>query len=71
MKKEFKTMGFLTLSNLGGIEIEINDTGEYVRYRYYGHIGERPCRIDYTNDGRCYFRFYGRRYYLDMFMSVN
>lgn len=71
MKKEFKTMGVLALSNLGGIEIEINNTGEYVRYRYYGEIGQRPCKIDYTNDGRGYFRINSRRYYLDMFMSVN
>ena len=65
---DFKAMGFLTLSNLGGVEIEINDTGECVRYRYYGKIGQRPCQIHYTNTGRAYFRAIKRRFYLDDFM---
>ena len=67
---DFKAMGFLTLSNLGGIEIEINDTCEFVRYKYFGKIGQRPCQIHYTNAGRAYFRAIKRRFYLDEFMRI-
>ena len=70
MEKDFKPHAYLTLTNLGGIEIEINDTNESVRYRYYGNVGRKPCKISYTNKGRAYFRVYGRRYYLDEFMRV-
>ena len=71
MEKDFKPHGYLTLNNWGGIEIEINDTNESVRYRYFGNIGRKPCKISYTNKGRAYFRVYGRRYYLDEFMRVD
>ena len=70
MEKDFKPHGYLTLTNYGGIEIEINDTNESVRYRYFGNVGRKPCKISYTNKGRAYFRAYGRRYYLDEFMRV-
>lgn len=71
MEKDFKPHGFLALNNLGGIEIEINDTNESVRYRYFGNVGQKPCKISYTNKGRAYFRAHKRRYYLDEFMRVN
>ena len=71
MEKDFKPHGFLSISNLGGIEIEINRTNESVRYRYFGNGGRNPCKISYTNKGRAYFRVYGRRYYLDEFMRVD
>ena len=71
MEKDFKPHGFLSISNLGGIEIEINRTNESVRYRYFGNVGRKPCKISYTNKGRAYFRVYGRRYYLDEFMRVD
>ena len=71
MEKDFKPHGFLALNNLGGIEIEINRTNESVRYRYFGEIGRKPCKISYTNKGRAYFRVYRRRYYLDEFMRVD
>ena len=71
MEKDFKPHGYLTLTNLGGIEIEINCTNEYVRYRYFGNVGRKPCKISYTNNGRAYFRVYGRRYYLDEFMRID
>ena len=70
MEKDFKPHGYLTLTNWGGIEIEINDTNESVRYRYFGNVGRKPCKICYTNNGRAYIRVYGRRYYLDEFMRV-
>ena len=45
MEKDFKPHGYLSISNLGGIEIEINDTNESVRYRYFGNVGRKPCKI--------------------------
>ena len=71
MAKEFKPHGCLSISNWGGIEIEINGTNESVRYRYFGEIGRKPCKISYTSKGRAYFRAHKRRYYLDEFMKVD
>lgn len=71
MEKDFKPHGCLVLNNWGGIEIEINDTNESVRYRYFGNVGRKPCKISYTNKGRAYFRAHKRRYYLDEFMRVD
>ena len=71
MEKDFKPHGYLCICNWGGIEIEINDINESVRYRYFGEIGRKPCKISYTNKGRAYFRVHGRRYYLDEFMRVD
>jgi len=35
--KEFNPNGFYTISNCGGIEVEINSSGDGVRYRFrYG-----------------------------------
>ena len=52
MAKEFKPHGYLSISNWGGIEIEINGTNESVLYRYFGEIGRKPCKISYTSKGR-------------------
>lgn len=66
--KSFKPSAVLAICNWGGIEIEINNTGEFVRYKYFGKIGRRPCQIHYTNTGRAYFMAIKRRFYLDEFM---
>ena len=71
MAKKFKMHGYLSISKWGGIEIEINRANESVRYRYFGEIGRKSCKISYTSKGRAYFRMYGRRYYLDEFMRVD
>lgn len=71
MAKEFKPHGCLSICNWGGIEIEINCTNESVRYRYFGEIGRKPCKINYTSNGRAYFRAHKRRYYLDEFMKMD
>ena len=68
--KTFKPHAALAISNWGGIEIEINETGEAVRYRYFGKIGQRACMIQYTTAGRAFFRAKNRRYYLDEFMRI-
>ena len=39
--EEFICHGYLTLSNLGGIEIMINPTGESIIYKWYGKISRR------------------------------
>ena len=64
----FKPSAALTICNCGGIEIEIIETGEAVKYRYFGKIGKRACKIQYTTAGRAYFRACKRRFYLDEFM---
>lgn len=66
----FTPSAALALCNWGGIEIEINETGEAVKYRYFGKIGRRACKIQYTTAGRAYFRANKTRYYLDEFMSI-
>lgn len=66
----FAPSATLTICNLGGIEIEINETGEAVKYRYLGKIGRRACKIQYTTAGRAFFRIRNERYYLDEFTRI-
>ena len=68
--KTFEPIAARAMSNLGGIEIEINETGEAVRYRYFGKIGRRACQIQYTTTGRAFFRIRNQRYYLDEFTRI-
>lgn len=74
IKDVFKPVGYKTICNFFGIEIEISNCGSMVRYR----IGEKGAisdwkEIHYTKDGRPFFevskKAHGRaRYYLDEFM---
>ena len=68
--KSFTPNAALAICNYGGIEIELNNTGESVKYRYFGKIGQRPCMIQYTTAGRAFFRIRNQRYYLDEFMRI-
>lgn len=68
--KSFRPIAACALCNWGGIEIEINETGEAVKYRYFDKIGRRACQIQYTATGRAFFRARNRRYYLDEFMRI-
>ena len=68
--KSFKPFAALAVCNLGGIEIEINETGEAVRYRYFGKIGRRACMIQYTTTGRAFFRIRNQKYYLKKFTMI-
>ena len=68
--KSFKPSAALAVCNLGGIEIEINETGEAVKYRYFGKIGRRYCTIQHTTTGRAFFRIRNQRYYLDELTSI-
>ena len=68
--KSFIPHAALAVCNWGGIEIEINETGEAVKYRYFGKIGRRACKIQYTTAGRAFFRIRNERYYLDEFTRI-
>ena len=69
--KPFTPNAAFTLSNMGGIEIELNNTGEAVRYRLYDNApSRRACQIQYTTAGRAFFRIRNRRYYLDEFTRI-
>jgi hypothetical protein len=72
MTIEYKPQASLTLSNWGGITIQISDDGEGVRYQWYD---EKPSKkwlpIKYTSSGRAYFNALKRRFYIDEFMRMN
>ena len=69
--KSFKPNAALAICNWGGIEIELNHTGESVRYRLFDNApSRRACQIQYTTAGRAFFRARNRRYYLDEFMRI-
>ncbi len=72
-KTEFVCHGYLGLSNLGGVEIEINDCGDGARLRWYdGEVtdwleiqqGENPeteTPFIYYNETEYYFDEFMRR----------
>ena len=69
MKKEdFKPCGYLTICNLEGIEIMINNSGDAVIYSWFGKIAKRWQQIKQSAKGRDYFTINNKRYYLDEFM---
>ena len=73
---EFKPMGYKSICNFFGIEIEVSNCGSMVRYR----IGENGAvsewkEIHYTKGGRPFFEVSKKahgctRYYLDEFMKI-
>lgn len=67
---EFKTHAVLCLSNWGGVAIEVSDTGEAVRYKWYEDKPSRWCKVYYNRKSEPYFKIAGRRYYLSEFMRV-
>lgn len=65
---KFKPQGYLTLSNMGCIEIEVNNSGEAVRFRMYnGNVSDWQ-QIKFDGKGEMYFYAYSTRYYLNQFM---
>ena len=69
----FKPMGYHTICNTFGIEIEISSCGSMVRYRIGQSSVSNWIEIHFTKAGRPYFNMNkkatGRsRYYLDEFM---
>ena len=73
MKDEFIPHGYCTISNCGGIEVEINRAGDAVRYRWsYGNPEKEKVsrwqQIKYNANGDAYFVCKRRRFYLHEFM---
>ena len=68
--KKFKPQGYLALSNSGGIEIEISDTGEAVRFRMYNGNVSQWQEIKFDLNGEMYFHAYSNRYYLNQFAKL-
>ena len=65
--KKFEPQGYLTLSNSGGIEIEVNNAGDAVRFRMYnGNVSEWQ-ELKFDENGEMYFFVYSDRYYLNQF----
>jgi hypothetical protein len=69
IEDEFKPQGYLTLSNMGGIEIEVNKTGEAVRFRMYNGNVSNWQEIKFDENGEMYFYAYSNRYYLNQFIK--
>ena len=68
-KPDFICHGYITMSNHGGLEIELSPDGESARLRYYGKI----CRWQYIKrypSGSPYVRHGTRKYKLDKFIRV-
>lgn len=70
-KDEFKPCGYLAVSNMGGIEIEINDAGDAVRFRMYNGNVSHWQEIKFDKHGDTYFMAYSNRYYLNQFMKYD
>lgn len=68
--KKLHGSAYLTLSNLGGIEIILNNSNDGILYIAYGKLCKRWQKIKYTMSGRAYITVYGRRLYLDNFMII-
>ena len=68
--ENFKEQAFLTMSNLGGISIMLNESGDAVRYQWYDKKPSRWCKIYYTQTGAPFFILKNTRYHLDRFIKV-
>ena len=72
-EEEFTPHGYSSISNWGGHEIQLSDTGEMARIRTVGGAEpSKPTRwlkIYFTNEGVAYIMFKGRRVRLDQFMK--
>lgn len=67
----FIATGYYTICNTFGIEIQINNSGDGIRYRK--DKANKPSRwqeIKYTKSGRSYFRMHNRRIYLDEYLKA-
>ena len=71
MKKndEYKPTGYLTLSNGGGVTVQVNDCGDGIRYQWYDEKPSRWQEIKFNTKG-AYFTISGRKYYLNEFMLM-
>ena len=63
--------GYRTVSNMGGIEIMINNFGDGIIYKYFGKMAKRWQQVKFTATGRAYFTINGKREYLENYMRIN
>jgi hypothetical protein len=71
-KDEFKPQGGYPLSYNGGIQIEVNDEGDAVRYQWYDFKPSmRWIKIQYNMKGDPFFVARGQRWYLYNFLRYN
>lgn len=74
-QQDFKPQGYLTVSNIECIEIELNDAGDAIRFRtvsaycrnLYGNVSEWQ-ELKFDDNGEMYFYAYSNRYYLNQFI---
>jgi hypothetical protein len=71
-KDEFKPQAYKPLSNLGGMQIELNEACDAVRYQWYDlKPSMRWIRIRYNREGEPCFIARGTLWYLSEFMRFN
>ena len=70
MATEFKPQAYRTLSNHGGMQIEISDNFETVRYKYYDNKVSRRVQLQFKANGDICFRAMNRVWYLRDFMRL-
>lgn len=70
-KNDFCATGYKTVSNLGGIEIEVNNCGDSVRFRLYGEKVTTWRPVHETLSGRVFAFLKGKKEYLDSYMRTN
>lgn len=66
----FKPQAYLCLTNNGGISIELNNTGEAIRYQWYNQKPSRWIKLYYNLNGDAYFKINGIRYHLYKFLRI-
>ena len=74
MQGTFKPHGYITLSNWGGIEVMIDESGDGVHYRFsFGSPDEEilDAEIEYDKEGNAFFRHAKTKYYLSEVMRIN
>lgn len=67
---DFRVDGVMALTNSGGVEVMLNDSGDAAIYRWFGKLAQRWQEIKFTLKGRPYITIANRRYHLDEFMKV-
>jgi hypothetical protein len=68
---EFKPVAGYTISNFGGVAIQLDDYNERVRYQFYEDKPSRWVKLYQNFDGSFYFRARGRRWNLNNFILFN
>lgn len=66
----FVVHGYYTLSNYGGLEIQLSDNCEFARLRYYNKLSKWQ-KIKYNRAGLSYVTYWGKKYLLNVFLKVN